>query len=100
MTWPAKAVLTGDDICSALGVKVKSHSPVLALCRMLVNYGHDPAMLLDVYRGDTLALRVRSIGAAAGLRVAPHGVGFVRENDRAPDELRGRGLRQIAEAAE
>jgi hypothetical protein len=75
MTKPIRAQLAGD-ICTALGVTAKSSSPVLALCRKLVDAGHDPATPLEAYRGDTLALRVRSIGEAAKLEVNSGGTGF------------------------
>jgi hypothetical protein len=38
---------------------------VIALCRKLA--GHDPAARLEVYRGTTLALTVRSIGEGSRL---------------------------------
>ena len=71
-----RAELAGDDSCNALGITVKSSSPVLALCRMLIEAGHDPASGLEVYRGDVLALRVRSIGDGAKLQVNSHSTGF------------------------
>jgi hypothetical protein len=43
---------------------------VRALCRSLLEAGHDPATSMEVYRGPTLTLRVRSIGEAAKLTVA------------------------------
>jgi hypothetical protein len=91
---PIRAELVGDDACTALGITVKSPSPVLALCRKLVDAGHDPAT--PPYRGATLALRVKSIGRAAGLEVSPRGVGFVRQ----PDRRRAPPMRYIQEAAE
>ena len=66
-----RAELSGDDTASALGITVKSGSPVLALCRKLVEAGHNPANPLEAYRGDTLCLRVRSIGVPAGLEIPP-----------------------------
>jgi hypothetical protein len=83
---PIAELAGDDDACTALGITVKSPSPVLALCRKLVDAGHDPATPLEAYRGATLALRVKSIGRAAGLEVSPRGVGFVRQPDcqRAP----------------
>jgi len=42
-----RAELVGDDSCSALGITVRSSSPVLALCRKLVDAGHDPATPLE-----------------------------------------------------
>jgi hypothetical protein len=57
----------------ALGVEVfatrRSDAVVCALCRRLVEAGHDPATPMEVYRGQTLALHVRSIGEAAKLTV-------------------------------
>jgi hypothetical protein len=43
---------------------------------MLVDAGDKPDTRLNIYRGDTLALKVRSIGEAAGLEVGGDGVGF------------------------
>jgi hypothetical protein len=70
------AQLSGDDTCTAAGLTARSSSPVLALCRMLVEVGHDPSMPLHVYRGDVLALTVRSIAEAAALQVNARGTGF------------------------
>ena len=36
---------------------------------MLIAAGHDPRRPLEVFRGPVLALRIRSIGEAAGLTV-------------------------------
>jgi hypothetical protein len=51
---------------SAAGMEVvatrQGDAVVCALCRRLVEAGHDPATPLEIYRGATLALRVRSIG--------------------------------------
>ena len=46
----------------------------------------DPDSALEVFRGATLALRIRSIGEAAGLEIAADGVGFrpARQPDAAP----------------
>jgi len=63
------AELTGSDTCAALGPTVKSGAPVLALSRKLIEAGRDPGTPLEAYRGDTLCLRVRSIGEAARLRM-------------------------------
>ena len=70
------ATLSGCDTCTARGLTARSSSPVLLLCHRLVNAGHDPATAMQVFRGDTLALTVRSIGEAARLRIGSHGVGF------------------------
>ena len=71
-----RAVIEGAEQCTALGQRVQASTPVLALCRELIAAGHDPSRPLHAYRDGVLALRVRSIGEAARLRVATHGVGF------------------------
>lgn len=81
MTTPIRAVLRKSDQCEADGIAAHSSSPVLALCRELLAAGYDPARPLHAYRGDVLALKVRSIGEGARLRVAAHGVGFERAQD-------------------
>ena len=91
-----RAELVGDSSCSALGMKVSSSSPVLALCRQLVQAGYDPDMPLEAYRGDTLALRVKSIGQAASLQVNSDCTGFERASEHRAALL----ARPIAEAAE
>jgi hypothetical protein len=91
-----QAQLSGDDTCTALGITVRSSSPVLALCRKLVEAGHDPATPLEAYRGDTLCLRVRSIGRAAKLEVNSEGTGFRPR----PQPGRQDSTRPFKEAAE
>jgi hypothetical protein len=65
-----RAILTGADTASAADLTVRARSPVLALCRKLIEAGHNASQPLHVYRGDKLALIVRSIGAGAALTVA------------------------------
>jgi hypothetical protein len=55
-----RAELIGSDICTVLNVSVRGHAPVLRLCRLLVDVGHDPTLPLDAWRGPVLCLRVRS----------------------------------------
>ena len=77
-----RAYLTGATTCAAAGISVTNSTPVLSLCRRLLEAGHEPATRLDVYRGATLALTVRSIGEAAQLIVKTAGNGnpvFARE---------------------
>jgi hypothetical protein len=50
-------------------VSTRGNTPILDLCRALVDAGVDPAAPLHAYRGATLALRVRTIGAGAKLTV-------------------------------
>ena len=66
--WMIRADLIGSDTCIALGLTINSSSPVLALCRALVESGHDTAIALDGYRGDVLCLRVRSIARSPSSR--------------------------------
>jgi len=63
------AELIGSDRCSALGMTAHGTTPVLGLCRLLVEAGLDPATPLDVWRGSTLCLRIRRIGEAAQLTI-------------------------------
>jgi hypothetical protein len=71
------ADLSNDDVCKALGVKIQSPSPLLDLCRALVEAGIDPTTPLEAYRGKVMCLRVRSIGEAANLRIShDHSVEF------------------------
>jgi hypothetical protein len=91
-----RAELTGDYTCTALGLTAHCPSPVLALCRKLIEEGHHPNTPMAVYRGDVLCLAIASIGEAAELEVSPHGVGFIQ----APKRRRGGPMRPISEAAE
>ena len=71
-----RAVIIAADQCETVSHKVRASAPVLALCRELVEAGHDPTCQLHVYRNGALALRVRSIGEAARLTIRGDGVGF------------------------
>ena len=64
-----RAEIIGPDICIALDITSRSSIPILALCRALIEAGHDPGTPLEAYRGETLCLRVRSIGEAANIEV-------------------------------
>jgi hypothetical protein len=66
---PLRADLAGSNACTAVGVTARGNAPILALCRRLIEAGHDPATPMQVYRGDTLALTVRSIGEGAKFTV-------------------------------
>jgi hypothetical protein len=72
---PIRAELVSDDQATACGAVARSPSPVLKLCRLLLAAGHDPAAPLEAWRKDTLCLRIRSIGEAAGLAVRSSGNG-------------------------
>jgi hypothetical protein len=77
---PIRAALIGSDRCEAEGISVRAAAPVLALCRSLVAAGHDPRQPLHAYRGNVLALRVRSIGEGVQLAIGGDGIGFRRRH--------------------
>jgi hypothetical protein len=64
----SRAELIGSDICTACGIRVRSTTPVLSICRRLVAAGYDGDQALHVYRGDVLTLTVASIAEGASLR--------------------------------
>jgi hypothetical protein len=66
---PIRATLTGSRRCEAEGFSSCSSVPVLALCRVLVAAGFDPATPLEAWRGDVPALSIRTIGEGARLTV-------------------------------
>src|SRR5262249_17791714 len=80
-----RAELSSDTYAMALGITLKgtcshltvrSPSPVLALCRKLIEVStYGSSTQLDAYRDGMLCLRVRSIGKAARLTVASAGNG-------------------------
>ena len=72
---PIRAALFGSDQCRAEGCTVRAVSPILETCRRLTQAGYDPDRPLHCYRGDILALRVRSIGEGAALTVKTAGNG-------------------------
>jgi hypothetical protein len=80
-----RAAIAGFDRCDAEGHTVRAAAPVLAMCRRLLAAGYDPARQLHAYRGDALALKVRSIGEGAKLTVKDNSCGtpaFRRLYDR------------------
>lgn len=66
---PIRAMLVGSGRCETNGIHGTGFAPVLALCRKLIEAGCDPATPMEAWRGDTLALSVRSIGEGARLTV-------------------------------
>src|SRR5690349_1956767 len=81
-----RAELIGANTATALDVEANGPSPVVTLCGDFLRGGHDPAMSLHAYRGNTLALKVRSIGEGARLTVEANPIGkpvFRRWRDRA-----------------
>jgi hypothetical protein len=74
-----RAELTGEHGCRADGITVRdSNTPVLTICRKLIEAGVHPDRPLHAYRGKTLCLIVRSIGEAARLEINGRGTGFKR----------------------
>jgi hypothetical protein len=90
---PIRAELIGSDQCSAEGFNARGAAPVLVLCRELIAAGLNPDQALQVYRGATLALRVRSIGEAANLEINSKSTGFITHRAvRAASRARKSGL--------
>jgi hypothetical protein len=71
-----RAELARSDTCTAPGITVRAASPILEMCRRLIEAGHAPDRPLHCYRGDALVLSVSSIAIGAQLRVRGNGVGF------------------------
>jgi hypothetical protein len=63
------ARLIGDDTAQAGDIVVRSRSPVFALCRALLAAGANPNSKLKCFRGDVLALTVKTIGRGAKLTI-------------------------------
>jgi hypothetical protein len=96
---PLHAELVGSDRCIIAGFTATSATPVLALCRTLLAAGFDPDQPLEVYRGATLALRIRSISAGAKLTVKDNRLGrpcFTRWQDRAASDAAGPAIGETA----
>jgi hypothetical protein len=96
---PLRAALVGSNRCTAAGITATGQAPVLALCRELLAAGFDPDQPLEIYRGTTLALRVRSIGEAARLTVKDNRLGrpvFVRWQDRPASDAAAPPIAPIA----
>jgi hypothetical protein len=82
---PLRAELIGSNRCTIPGFAATSQTPVPALCRTLLAAGFDPTTAFEIYRGNTLALLVRSIGEGARLTVEDSRLGqprFRRWRDR------------------
>jgi hypothetical protein len=65
---PIRATLVGSSRCEAEAITARGNTPVLNLCRVLVE-ADDPNRPLHAYRGHVLALSVHSIGEGARLTV-------------------------------
>jgi hypothetical protein len=68
-TNPIEAQLFGSTECRWRSIITRGQAPVLAMCRALIGAGFNPSRPLHVYRGNVLALKVRSIGEGARLTV-------------------------------
>jgi hypothetical protein len=64
------AAVEGSDLCHAAGYTVQDSSPILAMCRLLVQAGFDPQRPLLAFRGAELAMRIKSIEYGAHYAVA------------------------------
>lgn len=63
---PIRCELAGSDTAQVGGLTARGATD---LCRLLLAGGADPDAPLECFRGGTLALRVKSIRAGAGLTV-------------------------------
>jgi hypothetical protein len=68
------AALVGNDTAQAGDIVCRGRSPVFGLCRALLAAGADPNSKLECYRGDVLALTVKTIGIGAKFTI--------KENER------------------
>jgi hypothetical protein len=90
------------DRCTIPGFVATSGTPVLALCRILLAAGFDPATPLECYRNEALTLYVLSIGQAARLTVQDNRLGrpvFARWRDRAASDGAAPPITPIAAGA-
>lgn len=76
---PIRADLINSQTCRvrAAGLTACSSSPALSLCRLLIKSGFDPERPLLVFRGEVLALRIRTIRERASLEVNSTGDDFI-----------------------
>jgi hypothetical protein len=79
---PIIAAITGSDTAAALGITVRSCSPLLCLCRALLDAGADPNRTLHALRGDLLALTIRTLADGGRLEINQHGTGFTARRER------------------
>jgi hypothetical protein len=79
---PIIAAIIGSDTAVALGITVRSSSPLLCLCRALLAAGADPNRPLHAFRGDVLTLTIRTLADGAQLEVNQHGTGFSARRER------------------
>ena len=70
--------LIGSDTARAHGITVVAFTPILVLCRRLIDAGINPTTPLAAFRGEMLCLTVRHIGEGARLTVKTTGNGAPR----------------------
>jgi hypothetical protein len=88
------AFLMGSDRCGAEGLSARTAAPTLALCRLLVEAGHNPNRPLHAYRGNVLCIIVGSIdeGARVTIEDDRHGRPRLRRwRERGPAKVERRG---------
>jgi hypothetical protein len=61
--------LFGINICHLAGTVASGRTPILTACRELLARGFNPNAAIEIYRRDTLALRIRTLAAGARLTV-------------------------------
>lgn len=66
---PVKVYLVGMREAEADGFCASGETPILNLCRQLIEAGYDADRAVYVYRGDALAMTISSLGYGARLRV-------------------------------
>ena len=100
---PIRATLIGSNCCEAEGLSARGYAPVLELCSELVAAGFNPACSLEAWRGETLCLRIRSIGESARFTVADdrHGTPRLRRRQERPQRyVAGSPVAPIADGRE
>ena len=70
---PIRAALIGSDSCEAEGITARGSAPVLALCRALIEAGHDPRDSTSgfISRADVADFLVKQIDDTSLLRQTP-----------------------------
>jgi hypothetical protein len=65
----SRVEITGNSTATACNITCEGRTPILKLCRALLRKAYDPSLSLRCYRGDVLALTIRTIGNGAKLTV-------------------------------
>jgi hypothetical protein len=73
-----RAEIIGENKCRAEGYTVQAPAPVFALCRKLIAVEFNPSMRLEAWRGNTLALTIRTLAEGAALSVDESRSSFCR----------------------